>query len=92
MPNEQKVQVSLRLPANLIGSFDRIAKVLDRDRSWVMQRALSHYLENEGAELLQEADGLEELERGEAIDLNSTLERAEAVVSAAELSRTAGVE
>ena len=88
MQTEERTQVSLRLPAKLVGTFDTIAKVLDRDRTWVMQRALAQYLEREGVELLEEAEGLAELDRGEGTDLDDVLKKADAIISAAETRRT----
>lgn len=43
-----KVQISLRAPPETVEKFDRIAKLLERDRSWVMDRAFQHYLSEEG--------------------------------------------
>jgi predicted transcriptional regulator len=91
MSAQVKTQISLRLPAQLVAEFDRVAQLLDRDRTWVMQRALSQYLQGEGAELLEEAEGLAQLDRGEGADLDDVLERAEAIISAAETRRTARV-
>lgn len=91
MSAADKAQVSLRLQARLVAEFDKVAKLLDRDRTWVMQRALSQYMAGEGAELLEEAEGLAELDRGESADLDDVLEKAEAIISAAETRRTARV-
>ncbi|MGO7213254.1 CopG family ribbon-helix-helix protein [Rhizobium ruizarguesonis] len=58
MLNSEKSQVSLRLPTSLVSEFDRIAAILERDRTWVMQKALSQYLATEGAEILADAQCL----------------------------------
>jgi predicted transcriptional regulator len=71
----------------LVAEFDRIAAILDRDRTWVMQKALSQYRANEGAEILQDAQGLEELDRRESVDLEDVLEKARTIVNAAEYRR-----
>jgi|GEM_PF-1466384 len=84
-----KVQVSLRLPAELNASYGRIAEALDRDRSWVMLRALRHYLEAEGGDLLREAEGLAALERGEGLDFDRALAELEESVSRAEVDAPA---
>jgi predicted transcriptional regulator len=89
MQASEKTQISLRLPSKLVSTFDRVAHLLDRDRTWVMQRALALYLEGEGAELLEEAEGLVQLDRGQSVDLDEVLAKAEAIVSAAEMKRTA---
>jgi predicted transcriptional regulator len=75
-----KAQLSLRVPLDVVESFDRIAKALDRDRSWVMLRALRLYLEGEGAELAAEAAGLAALDRGESVDFDSVLDEAAALI------------
>jgi hypothetical protein len=36
----------------------RIAKALDRDRTWVMLQAFSVYLRGEGGHILEEAEGV----------------------------------
>ena len=87
MLHSEKSQVSLRLPAQLVSEFDRIAAILERDRTWVMQKALARYLAGEGAEILREAEGLEELDRGESVDLDEVLEKARTIVEAAEYRR-----
>ena len=83
MLHNEKAQVSLRLQASLVSEFDRIATILERDRTWVMQKALSQYLANEGADILRDTQGLE-LDRGESVDLDDILERARTIVNAAE--------
>jgi predicted transcriptional regulator len=85
MPSNEKSQISLRLPAQMVAAFDRIAQVLERDRTWVMQKALNQYLTNEGTEILRDADGLDELDRGESVDLDDVIEKARMIVDAAEL-------
>lgn len=87
MTKREKIQVSLRLPASLVGEFDRLADILDRDRTWVMQKALVSYLVSEGAETLADATGLEELDRGESVDLDDVLEKARKLVAAADRRR-----
>lgn len=87
MMQNEKSQVSLRLPTPLVAEFDRIAVALDRDRTWVMQKALSRYLVGEGAEILRDAQGIDELDRGESVDLEDVLEKARTIVDAAEHRR-----
>lgn len=87
MLHNEKTQVSLRLPTPLVEEFDQIAVLLDRDRTWVMQRALGQYLAGEGAEVLRDAQGIDELDRGESVDLEDVLEKARAIVDAAEYRR-----
>lgn len=87
MLHNEKTQVSLRLPTPLVEEFDQIAVLLDRDRTWVMQRALGQYLAGEGAEVLRDAQGIDELDRGESVDLEDVLEKARTIVDAAEYRR-----
>ncbi len=87
MLHNEKTQVSLRLPAHLVAQFDQIAVLLDRDRTWVMQKALGQYLASEGAEVLRDAQGIDELDRGESVDLEEVLEKARTIVDAAEYRR-----
>jgi predicted transcriptional regulator len=76
--------VSLRMPAEVLSDLDRVATALDRPRSWVILRALRSYLEAEGAEVLDAAAGLAELERGEAADFDEVLAGLQEVVDRAE--------
>lgn len=88
--DEAKVQISLRVPADLVQAFDKIAAALERDRSWVMQRALKLYLQEEGADLLQEIEGIESADRGEGVDFDIVLDELDAIVAAAKDRRKAG--
>ncbi|MBY5564637.1 CopG family ribbon-helix-helix protein [Rhizobium leguminosarum] len=87
MLNGEKSEVSLRLPTSLVSESDRIAAILERDPTWVMQKALSQYLATEGAEILADAQGLEELDRGDSVDLEDVLEKARTIANAAEYRR-----
>lgn len=84
-----KSQISLRLPAELVGKFDKIAEYLERDRTWVVLQALERYFEDgeEGADLLDEAEGFAELERGEKVALDDVIEDALTRIGAAERKR-----
>ena len=84
MTQTEKTQVSLRLPRQLVEEFDRIAAALDRDRTWVMQKALARYLAGEGAEILQDAEGIAEFDRGESVDLDEVIAKARRLVDDAE--------
>lgn len=91
MRSSEEMQVTLRLPEALVAEFDRLGKILDRDRTWVMQKALSQYLAQEGADILADVQGLEELDRGDSADLDDVLEKAKAIVDAAEHRRPSRV-
>ncbi len=83
-----KVQISLRVPAELVEAFDAIAKGMERDRSWVMLRALKQYLEEEGADVLRELEGIAALDRGEGVDFDEAMEELDAIINAAEQRRS----
>ena len=65
--------ITLRLPVDLLGDIEAIAKASDRTRSWVMVRALRLYMAGEGADILNVAKGLREIENGEAHDMDDVL-------------------
>lgn len=50
--------VTLRVPSDVVETFDRLGKILERPRSWLMVRALRAYLEAEGAEIAEDAEAL----------------------------------
>ena len=79
-----KVQISLRIPAEMVEAFDTIAKGMERDRSWVMLRALKQYLDAEGADVLRELEGLASAERGELVDFDDVMAEAEEIIRQAE--------
>src|SRR5438309_505529 len=60
--------VSLRVPQDLVETFDRLAAALERPRSWVMLRALRQYVDDgEGAEIVEDSESIAELDRGETV-------------------------
>jgi predicted transcriptional regulator len=89
VPDDQPMSshVSLRVPNDLIEAFDRIAAALERPRSWVMLRALRHYLEQEGREIDEDTESLAELDRGERIPFEEVLDRLREIVTRAEAAR-----
>lgn len=83
MAYQDESQLLLRLPADVVKQIDRIADYTKRDRSDVALQVLQSYLSAEGADLLDEADGIAELERGEGIALDTVLAEARRIVAAA---------
>ncbi|KQY19758.1 CopG family ribbon-helix-helix protein [Rhizobium sp. Root482] len=65
--------IALRLPVDVLADIEKIAATADRTRSWVMVRALRYYLLNEGAEILEIAEGLEDAKHGRLHDLEDVL-------------------
>jgi len=82
--------VSLRVPAELIETLDKIAAALDRPRSWVMLRALKQYIADEGQEILDVQEGIAEADRGELILFDEVIAEAREIIARAEAKRKAG--
>jgi predicted transcriptional regulator len=89
VPNDSagSTHVSLRVPGDLIQAFDKLAAILDRPRSWVMLRALRQYLEDEGAELTEDAESLAELDRGEIVSAEDLRRRVGKIIASREKVR-----
>lgn len=83
MAYQDESQIVLRLPADVVKQIDRIADYTKRDRSAVVLQVLQSYLSAEGADLLDEAEGIAELDRGEGIALDTVLTEARRIVAAA---------
>jgi len=84
------IPISLRVPADLIETLDKIAAALERSRSWVMLRALRQYIADEGQEVLDVQEGIAEAERGEMVPIEDVLAEMDAIVARAEAKRKAG--
>jgi predicted transcriptional regulator len=87
MPDDSRLpstHVTLRLPADLVEQFDRLATAMDRPRSWVMLRALRQYLEAEGAEIAEDIESLAQLDRGEYEPFDTVFAEAERIIKQAE--------
>ncbi len=82
--------VSIRVPADVIATLDKIAAVLERPRSWVILRAIRQYLADEGQEMLDVQEGIAELERGEGIPIEDVLAEMDEIIAKAEAKRAAG--
>jgi predicted transcriptional regulator len=65
--------IALRLPVDVLKDIETIAAASERSRSWVMVRAMRYYLLNEGADILEIAQGLKDVEEGRVHDLNAVL-------------------
>jgi predicted transcriptional regulator len=91
MPDDRggSSHVSLRLPNDLIAAFDKLASMLDRTRSWVMLRALRQYLEDEGAEIIDDTERLVELDRGETVPAEEVQRRIAEIIAKAAKARVA---
>jgi predicted transcriptional regulator len=65
--------IALRLPVDVLKDIETIAATSDRSRSWVMVRAMRYYLLNEGADILEIAQGLQDFKDGKVHDLDAVL-------------------
>lgn len=72
--------ITLRLPLDVLEAIERIAETSDRSRSWVMVRAMRLYLASEGAEILNVADGIAQLDIGESEDMDDVIAQVEQIV------------
>jgi predicted transcriptional regulator len=80
--------VTLRVPSDIVEAFDRLAKILDRPRSWVMVRALRAYLKAEGSEIFEDAEALAELDAGaETVSAEEVITKMKEIVATAERRR-----
>lgn len=77
----EKTQISLRTPTDMLESLDKVASAIDRDRSWVILRAIRSYLNGEGGDILRESDALASLDRGEGIPLDEVMKKMSAIVA-----------
>jgi predicted transcriptional regulator len=82
--------VSIRVPADVVETLDKVAAVLERPRSWVILRAIRQYLADEGQEVLDVQEGIEELDRGEGIPLDEVLAEMDEIIAKAGAKRAAG--
>ncbi|OBZ96452.1 CopG family transcriptional regulator [Pararhizobium polonicum] len=65
--------IALRVPVDVLADIEAIAKTAERSRSWVMVRAMRYYLLNEGADILETAQGLQDARDGRLHDLDAVL-------------------
>jgi predicted transcriptional regulator len=81
--------VSIRIPADVVESLDKVAALLERPRSWVILRAIRQYLADEGQEVLDVQEGIEEAERGECVPIEEVLAEMDEIIASAEAKRAA---
>jgi predicted transcriptional regulator len=80
---------SVKIPAEMAATFNKIASLLRQDRTWVISRALQQYLAGEGAEILHEAEGLAALDRGTSVDFDTVMGEADEIIAAVKARRAA---
>ena len=84
------IPISIRMPADVIETLDKVAAILERPRSWVMLRAIRRYLADEGQEMLDVQEGIAEAERGEVVPIEEVLAEMDEIIAGAEAKRAAG--
>jgi len=83
------IPVSIRMPADVIETLDKIGAALDRPRSWVILRAVRQYLADEGQEVLDVQEGIAEADRGEVFDFDEVMAELDEIIAQAEAKRAA---
>jgi len=84
------IPVSIRLPADVIETLDKVAAILERPRSWVILRAIRQYLADEGQEMLDVQEGIAEAERGEVVPIEEVLAEMDEIIARAKAKRATG--
>ena len=82
MSEELSDPISMRLPLDVLAAVERVAKATDRNRSWVMVRALRRYLATEGADILSVVEGREQIAAGESHDMDDVLDEVDRIIRA----------
>ncbi|WP_113426700.1 ribbon-helix-helix protein, CopG family [Rhizobium cremeum] len=65
--------LTLRLPVDVLGQVEEVARICERSRSWVIVRALKSYLASEGRELIELAEARAEVDGGAGVDLDDVI-------------------
>jgi len=63
----ESTSLSFRVPAEKAEALNRLAKSMDRKRSWLLERALDSYLKEQAWQIEDIKAGLVELDRGETV-------------------------
>ena len=72
--------ISMRLPVDVLEAIERVAKATDRNRSWVMVRALRRYLATEGADILAVIEGRAQIAAGKSHDMEDVLDEVDRII------------
>jgi RHH-type transcriptional regulator, rel operon repressor / antitoxin RelB len=67
--------LSFRTEVKTREQIDKMAELLDRDRSWVINEAVGHYLELQAWQLQQIEEGIRELDAGKGYTLEEVRDR-----------------
>ena len=78
--NELSDPISLRLPVDILAAIEQVASATDRNRSWVIVRALRRYLMTEGAQILDVVEGRAQIAAGDVHDMDDVLDEVERII------------
>jgi len=88
MPEGTKaIPVSIRVPADVVETLDKVAAAVGRPRSSVMLRVIRQYPADEGREVLDVQEGIAELDRGEFFDFDEVMAELDEIIARAEAKR-----
>ena len=65
--------VTLRVPSDVLAGIEAIAAATDRSRSYIIVRALKTYLLNEGADVLSQMRGRDQIAAGDIEDIDDLI-------------------
>jgi predicted transcriptional regulator len=82
--------ISLRISSDLLQKLDRIAAAVERPRSWILLRAIRQYLADEGQEILDVQEGIEQLDRGEGVPFDQVMTELEERIATTGTKRGTG--
>src|SRR6185437_5310657 len=83
--------VTMRVPTDIVDAYDRLAKILERPRIWVMLRALRAYMDAEGFEIIEDSEVLAELDAGgDSVSAEDVIAEMRDMVEAGERRRAKG--
>jgi len=63
-----------------VEALDKVAAATERNRSWVIARAVKEYLQNEGDEIIETAEGVAALARGEGVPFAVVMAEADLII------------
>jgi predicted transcriptional regulator len=68
------------VPMDVLEAIERVAKAIDRNRSWVMVRALRRYLATEGADILAVIKGRAQIAAGKSHEMDDVLDEVDRII------------
>lgn len=82
MSDQLSSPITLRLPSEVLTDIERVAEACSRTRSWVIVRALRHYLlsDHEGGAILSILAGRAEAAAGGGHDVDDVIAEIEGVI------------